>query len=912
MQRLFVVVLAILALATVVLVGWRSWGPPGGASRLDPDEESEPLSLGRAGSQPDDSDSNAKAAATSERLLVGQVGERAADALRVLSEAEFYARLRELGLDPTRDLFDEIHGQRPDRGALVVLTTDDRGQLVSGSRVVVEAATAGVVRHGEAVGEFSSAAITRSTRADGLAFFQNLLPSAYVIAANHREYLTHYLGSVNVDRGRPTYVEIALVAPDAVIAGRVRDSRGLPLAGVGVTARRYSEGGVPFVASQVTGYHGRFELGVQSGTQSLVTASRIGFEAARLPGVAAGTENLEITLEPTPTVFVSGYVTSGGTDEPVTQFRVDGAAFVDLNGVFRVERNVAPEPQQLVFSAVGFEPRAVTVTLATEDDVDLGPVALFGGKELNGIVVSGSDAARVPVPGAAVTAVTETGAVSSMKSTAAGAFSFRALAADRVRLSVVAPGFAEFATDVALLAEEPTYVEVVLQDGENRVSGVVVDQDTTEPVADVLVEVAERPGLSARTDVAGAYEITGIDLEQFSLRATKAGYRPENSPVLQGSPEGAVWNAELVPSGLRLRLLLGGSPAPVGVPVALWSTANPTLPALLAAQAAVASNRIEARTDEEGTVTFDVPDGSYFVQVIDYRLHPTRVIADQANREWVEVELPGRAVLSGRIRYADGSPVANTSFWLHSGDQDYSTMSLYHTDGGGNYVVPNLAPREYAFSIIKSQSVQSAQHLVEFSGGVAPVQSLNVQLPPLTASIHGRVTDENGAGKAGVQVGVEFLDAPHRSILAGWVLTDPNGDYRVPLLEPGRHRVRTAWTADVAVFSDIVTLGATEDREIDLVAPRIPGKRVRGHMIAADGGPLGGSFVFATDAQGRQHGNFFSTMDWAYAGAFDLGGLEPGRYTITLTAMGCRKQTVQVDVNQNVDGLLVVMPREGR
>ena len=70
--------------------------------------------------------------------------------------------------------------------------------------------------------------------------------------------------------------------------------------------------------------------------------------------------------------------------------------------------------------------------------------------------------------------------------------------------------------------------------------------------------------------------------------------------------------------------------------------------------------------------------------------------------------------------------------------------------------------------------------------------------------------------------------------------------------------------------------------------------------------------MFATDSEGHQNGNYFSTMDWAYVGAFDVQGLRTDSYRLDLTAMGCEKRAVQVQVSGDVGGLLVRMEREDR
>ncbi len=138
--------------------------------------------------------------------------------------------------------------------------------------------------------------------------------------------------------------------------------------------------------------------------------------------------------------------------------------------------------------------------------------------------------------------------------------------------------------------------------------------------------------------------------------------------------------------------------------------------------------------------------------------------------------------------------------------------------------------------------------------------------------------------------------------------TDSQGNYTVPRLEPGSHRVRTAWTEHIAVFSDPVVLAPGETKIVNLVAPAVLGAHIRGTVIANDGGPLGPNFLFVRDNQGRQNGNFFSTMDWAYMGTFDIKGLAPGSHNITVTAMGAKKKLITAAAGSQ--GLEVQMTRE--
>lgn len=829
--------------------------------------------------------------------------------LDTLTREEFVGRLLQLGIRPSSDLFDKSRTQRPDLGALLVLVSvDGEGAVVRGATVRLDPWTRDTQR--ALVGGAPSPQSERlRTGGDGVASRWNLDPGPYFLAVAHDHFLGRSLGVVEVAAGEPTFLEVTLERSEAVVAGIVLDEDGGPLPGALVTGQYHSEGSARQLVQCLSLPDGTFTLGVREGTQNQVTATLTGYHDAAVGNIPAGYTEVVLILEDADTATVRGYVTDGPGGDPVPAFSIDGEPFQHPGGVFEVERNVAPAVS-LTFSAAEHQSVSLVVDLSDGKDVDLGEVPLAGGRELRGIVLLDGEEGPTPVNGANVSVTSaEDGAATGFTSPD-GAFAFEGLSAEVVDLRVTAPDAAPHNSSVPLLEGEPTYVEVLLTRGEYTATGRVLDASTDEPIEGATVSVVEVPTSSTLTDAEGHYTLSGVPLASFSLLAEKSGFEPETSPLLDAEAAPASWDARLVASGLRLELEVGGAPVSAGVPVVLWRKVGPTLADALAAQADLANNRFEGATDEQGRVTFDVTPGPYFVQVPDYHLNPLPVTALESGADWVEVPLPGVTRLEGRIRMADGSPVAHTSFWLHSGNNDYATMILVHTDGGGRYEVPHLAPRPYALSIIKTPADQSAQHVREVQVTGAPSQTFDVTYPPLTATIRGRVVDELGQPRPGIQVGCEYLDASHRSILAGWVGTDPDGRFVLPRLEPGRHIVRTAWTEDEVVFSDIVQLTPGQELVVDLVQPRVQGRHARGHMLTGDGGPLGGNFVFARDAAGRQSGNYFSTMDWAYVGSFDVNGLHPGGYTLTLTAMGCVQRDVPVQVAGDVGGLVVTMARE--
>ncbi|MCA8958895.1 MAG: carboxypeptidase regulatory-like domain-containing protein [Planctomycetes bacterium] len=830
--------------------------------------------------------------------------------LRPLTEADFVNRLRELGIRDVREFFDESESD-PDRGSVAVLVLDTEEMRLDAADVTLDPANESESRAGVRDDVHSPGALHARSSRDGFVRFAAVSPKRYLVTVERTEYTPRFLAGIEVRAGEETFLEVRLEPSSESITGIVEDPAGRPIAGARVSAERFIEGGAPVRSTTGSDIAGAFVLHVLEGSSNTLRAEKPGYTESILQHVIAGSASCALILEPTETVEISGFVTEGISETPVRDFTIDGQPISSSSGRFAVERSVLETPQQLEIGAEGFVPRVAPYSTSAGHDIDLGRIALFREAGLYGVVLLERDGARDPLGGVTVNA--QCGGVShSASTTADGGFAFVTLTGASAELTILAPGVAEYHRVVELSSDDATFVEVVLVPGEYELNGTVVERESGAPLPGTIVELVDHPEHATLTEADGSYRIANIPFAEVRARARRTGYFSAQSEAMTFGEEAPsqTWDAELRIGGVGARLSSGGLSLGEGVEVVLWRRVDADLASLSSAQASLDANRWTATTDVDGYVAFEVPDGDYFLQVPTYRLDPSPISADATDPEWLEIDVPGRTTLSGRITDAAGQPVANTSLWLHSGDQDYSTMFLYHTDDDGRYQIPALAPQRYALSILKSVADQSAQHVREVQIAGAAEQTFDVQFPPLTGSISGRLVDENGLGKPGVWIGVEYLDAPHRSILAGWVGTDGDGYYHVPRLEPGHHLVRTAWTDDEVVFSEVIPLGIDEEREVNLVAPRIEGHHVQGQMIGPDGGPIGGSFVFAVDAQGRQSGNFFSTMDWAYLGAFDVKGLKPGNYTLIFTAMGCVPRSVPVTVAGDTSGLLVTMSRE--
>ncbi|TET37478.1 MAG: carboxypeptidase regulatory-like domain-containing protein [Planctomycetota bacterium] len=813
----------------------------------------------------------------------------------------------------------EEEAEAPTRASLNGYVIDEEGRAIEGAKVTLhlENYSPGTgLAQGEDASRFPEIHFTDDR---GQFSSANLPPESYKLQVEKQEFVTGYFASLALEPGE-NYVEIVLDRQFRV-AGMVMDENQTPVMDAKVTASYLIEAGISFVSETMTDADGAFSVAVQEGSSNVVTAGKYGYVSNKLLSVPPGKTDCVLVLTPLPMGLVTGRVVDFFTKQPINDITLDGEPHEASDGMFEIER-IAQGSAVLRVGASEYPTMTVGYSLSEGQTIDLGEIALCDGLILKGVVSEVGEGATAPIEGASVRIVPWGAAAQTMNTGPDGTFIFENLPIGSLNLRVIKNGYATFVKNIAMAPPDPekpesreVYIQVQLARGQYSVQGKVTNAVNDEPISGATLQVVELPGLTAASDNGGGYRIDSITRRNFRVKAVKPGFITATSLTLTVTGENPVANCNfaLEPGGgIFGRLLQSGSPLPAGVWVGLWKKIEGGAAALHAADANISEHHRAVNTDNNGEFAFqDIPNGDYFLVVPTYNLFCRPVTAGESTNA-ITIEVPGVTEVSGRIRRADGSPVSNTTIWLHVGDHDYSlhAWGIIHTDADGNYTIPRLAKKKYALSIIKSIADQSAQYLHEFIVNTVPAQTVDVQFPPMTSSIFGRLTDENGQPKPGVQVGVEYLDNPHRSILAGWVKTDDNGSYVVPRLEPGRHVMRTAWTNDEVVFSGVVELKEGETKEVNLVAPKVTGKRVTGYLIGADGGPIHGSFVFAVNESGQQAGNYFATCRWEYTSGFNINGLAPGNWTLIFTAIGYRKKSVQVAVTQDIKDYVVEMKRE--
>ena len=420
-----------------------------------------------------------------------------------------------------------------------------------------------------------------------------------------------------------------------------------------------------------------------------------------------------------------------------------------------------------------------------------------------GWVMTHVDGVEQPVAGAVVTLQRDyrsgvSSAPLTARSSDAGRFELEHLPPGRYDLLVRSPGHAPAQVkemDVPL-SDEPWEIGTVLL-GQGVALEVRVRDGDREPIAGAAVSLWSRVprdaeallderGLGgswyesvARTDEEGAAHVADLgDGEDVRLRIAAPGFvAVERGPLRVPAPEpievvlergGAVRGVVFDEDGRRIR----------GAFVRLhpdgWLPATPL--------------DLYQYTDEPGAFAFDgVPAGAFRLiaraeGAADFDPLPLRIAAGET-LEGVELREPESAVVEGRVRAADGTPVA--------GAVVVAAAQLARTGEDGGFRLDKVRCGLQRLEV-RADERGSAQRDIE----VPPTGTwVEVELGG-AAEVLGVVVDTDGAPVAGVVVMARAVgrDASGRS--ESTAHTDSSGAFRFGDLVPGDHRVwveESAW-----------------------------------------------------------------------------------------------------------------------
>ncbi|MGE3173647.1 MAG: carboxypeptidase regulatory-like domain-containing protein [Planctomycetota bacterium] len=777
-----------------------------------------------------------------------------------------------------------------------------RGVVVDAAGQPVEGVTVGADTGAFGVGLRSETA----TAADGSFAVGALHPGPWTLRTASDRFLP---ATVRLDLG-PEEVrdDVRLVVERGqAIAGQVIDDRGVPVAGASVAARRTERSpGVSiqrFSADEATktDANGFFTLGGLTDETVAVRAQADGHDQAVASSVRVGTGN--VVLEIARLATIAG-VLKDTAGQPIAGSRITavaaddrnrGAVF-DLAGVDVAARHRAITAENGAFRLEGVRPG--TSILRADGDghrpVEQAGIVLRPAEVLEGVTLIADigavltalvvDEAGAPVPGARVEVRTQRPAQPS------GSVFRRAMRTERREAEDDGEG-----PDVRMFDPDAR----PLGSAETDEHGVVLIAGL--PAGDVEV-VAEHPKFAPSPPVAAVLPVRGAVSAELHLR------KPGVAQLVVTGPDGAARAAQFV---LRGPLGETGSPAThKGASGADGRAEVDRLPA----------GRYTAELELPAPAQHLGGGMSFVVGGNERGLPSTRVefliVAGEATE--VPLRMPQLTRVHGTVTGLDG-PVAGVTIELQPTSGDEPVVSGVPGMGGptalsdrdGAFAIDSVQPGSYRISWGKPEQVARAHADIEVLPDQAELrQDLRLRYGALRVQV---VTAEDGEPIEGAEVelveaaGAGGAPAPQRRMMmismtvdadsggssdatsmtmgAPRATTDVDGVVELDDVPPGRYSVRVTHPRFAAARVDDQTVtdsGRTDAGRVELAAAG----RLRGRVVDADGQPVGMALVQCRRVGAGADPDAQPDRQPAMGGAFTFGGLTPGRYAVSATAIG--------------------------
>ncbi len=505
-------------------------------------------------------------------------------------------------------------------------------------------------------------------------------------------------------------------------------------------------------------------------------------------------------------------------------------------------------------------------------------------------------------------------------------------------------------------------------EGSGAISGLVTDEETNEPLMDIAVCVFPWFDYEycATTDDEGQYTISGLfaaDYEVVYFRDPAQRYIGEyyNNQTNYYSATLVAVTDEQTTTDINAALALGGR-----ITGLVTDEAGNPLAGIRVDILTKKGNRWSwvgwAKTDEAGhydagglldglyRIHFNrihfIPSDYYmpwyqqgeFTQTkyVDEYYDDAATLEEAADIEvtlgqatsGIDATLTEGGTISGQVLDEDGNvwPYVNIEVYqLLDGEWVYRTDG--YTDELGNYEIGNLRAGTYRVAFYVHFGWSYRQPFLQYYDQVdtleeatdivvetsQTVTEINATFVNDTGTIHGRVT--NAAGDPLPNISVQtYLDSDDDSwwggYQSGWAETDENGEYTLPYLVSGTHRIEFYDRSGLYLSEDYDNVQRFEDATRVQVSA---GERSEVNVVLEEGGTIAGTVtrhsdgsalsyvsvcVYAQEPQQGESGDGTAgdidsiTKDWGACaktdehGHYQVKGLHTGAYLVEFQAYG--------------------------
>jgi len=492
------------------------------------------------------------------------------------------------------------------------------------------------------------------------------------------------------------------------------------------------------------------------------------------------------------------------------------------------------------------------------------------------------DPEGVGVDGASVRVLSGSRTYHDVKSSGDGRYRADGVRGGRYRLVARASGFQDvaFPGTVDLAPGEVRILDDVAIAPSGRISGRVVDKEGA-PVAGARI-AAERGGAfggyTARSGADGAFSLDRVGVGKVRIRASHddyltTGWLTVTVPRLEDGTAGEALDALLtMKRGASIEgSVTGVDGAPADLGVGLHDARG---------------RRLERTQSRGGRYRFEGLGAGRYQVVTDHAKGAlARVEATLAANETrsLDLVLEGGGVLVIACVDAEGAPVKDVRVTASAPSFAQAPSAVTGADGKAR--ITGLLDEPYAVSARPPERYSVPDPLSIAVVSAAGPQEAAFQLSS-GATIAGRATARDGGPAGGARVVVHDRSGAR---LAS-VDADPGGRFRIPRLPPGDVDVYVALGSDLGR----APLRLAAEVEVPLTVPLGPAAKIRGIVLRGSGAVAGNVTVEAVSLEGVVRRSAKSN---AKTGAFELGTLYEGRYTVTASLGGARAGPLDVRVS---------------
>jgi M6 family metalloprotease-like protein len=712
----------------------------------------------------------------------------------------------------------------------------------------------GTVRQGSAIGPLLAGANVsmgdRSalTGSDGTFSLVGVRGGSYTVTVSKEGYTPKTAGYVVT--GNANGLTYFLTLPTYTISGTVRQgsATGPALAGASVSIAG---------KSALTGSTGSFSIvGVSAGSYTL-TVAKAGYLTVTSAGYQVSGNQGSVELYLLPSYTLSGTVRQGSATGPVL-----AGATVAVAG------KSATTGSYGTFSVTGIPPGSYPLSISKDHFLPLANAAYPVGGNQSGLnfylapaptyVISGTvrtGSATGPVVAGAKVAI----AGKSALTTALGSFSIAGVYAGSYTLTISKTGYLTMSTPGYQVSGSQGSLEFNLTPTYSM-SGTVRAGATGPVLSGATVTIA---GKSAVSTSYGTFSIAGIPAGSYTLTVSRTGYLTQTS-------------TDFIVGGNQSNVSFYLSPVPT---YTVSGTVRQATGAVLSG-ATVSLGGKSSVTGSAGSFNIaGVPAGSYTLTVTRAGYHALTVTGYVISGDTGGVDLaldPLTYTLSGTVRL--GSAIGPA---LSGASVEIAGKSAV-TGASGSFTIAGVPTGSYIVTIARDGYL-TKQTSYAVSGNAA---SLTFYLVPRTYTLSGTVRQDSASGAvlAGATVAVAGRSALTGSTGTFSIASLPAGSYTVTVSKAG---YTTSTSTGYLISSD------TSGAEFYL-SPRTYTLSGTVRQGSATGPVLSGASVVVGDKSASTDST----------GAFSLGGITAGSYTVTISKSGYLTKTASYLVSGNATSLL--------